>query len=228
MNTLKKAMKHAGAAGLGFLLTGCSAFSWVGLGGDGPKPAPPSAEVVASEAAMASRPVQPGDRIIVTSWRDDGASDTVSVDESGAVVLPLLGRRTVTDVPANELKPTLVKDYEAQFRNHTVGVTLLRRVSVLGAVEDPGIYYVDPTVAVGGALALAGGPTDNGKEDEVYIQRPGETQRIPVARQAFLQAYVDSGDQIVVPRRPWLSRNALFILGTTVSAATIVLTRVVF
>lgn len=173
-------------------------------------------------------PLRPGDHIRVSSWREEGITDDFVVDEDGTVVLPLLGTREVTSRPASQVKNSLVEDYQAQFRNHTVSVTLLRRVSILGAVNQPGIYHVDPTMTVSEAVALAAGPTDDGKMSEVRILRNGQELETELSQQAPLAQNVRSGDQIIVPKRNWFARNSVMLIGTSISAVTILLTQGVF
>ncbi len=205
-----------------------SSCSWVGLGGsDEPRPAPnaqQSTEATASQNPGAF-PLQPGDQIRVSSWREEGISDVFVVDEEGTVVLPLLGARKVEGIPANELRSQLVEDYESRFRNHTVGVTLLRRVSILGAVREPGVYHVDPTMTVSEAVALAGGPDTGGKRGEATIIRDGEEIQRELGERTQLRSNVRSGDQIIVPQQSWFVRNATFIIGTSISTAAVLLTR---
>lgn len=227
MTSYQRFLSGSSAIAVALLFAGCS---WVGLGGDDPAPAPAERSVDNGDSVARSGavPLRPGDRIRVSSWREEGVRDTIVVDEDGTAVLPLLGRVQVSDVPADELKNRLVRDYEEKFRNHTVTVTLLRRVSVLGSVVEPGIYHVDPTMTVSEAVALAGGPTDEGKSDEVTIQRDGREIVTRLDETAPLSRHVRSGDQIVVPKRNWFARNATFLISSSVSVAAIIITRGVF
>lgn len=217
-------------------LGGCAHLPFTGDGDPTPERASPAGAESAAESTHvgsaagigAAHPLRPGDRIRVSSWREEALTDEFVVDEEGTVVLPLLGPRKVTDRPANEVRAELVSDYEDRFRNHTVGVTLLRRVSILGAVNEPGIYHVDPTMTVSEAVALAGGSTDDGKMDEIEIVRDGQEVGTRVSRRAPLRAHVRSGDEIVVPKRNWFARNAVFLVGSSVSALTVLLTQGIF
>lgn len=229
MRSVGKSISASAVLLVALALSGCAHLPFVG--GDEPEPGPAARGSVASgdnggpEARPGNHPLRPGDRIRVSSWREEGITDEFVVDEDGTAVLPLLGTRTVADRPADELKAALVKDYEAQFRNHTVSVTLLRRVSILGAVTEPGIYHVDPTMTISEAVALAGGPTDDGKMSEVKILRDGEEIEARLSQRAPLRRHVRSGDQIIVPKRNWFARNAALLIGTSVSAVTVILTQ---
>jgi polysaccharide export outer membrane protein len=135
------------------------------------------------------------------------------VDESGVVVLPQIGALQVGSTPADLVKST-VRDKLMTFLNHaSVDVAVLRRVQVIGAVQKPGLYHVDPTMTIADAIALAGGVSPDGRTDRVEILREG--QRLPgqvTGRMPISQSPVESGDQLFVPQRSWVSRNTATIL----------------
>ncbi len=94
------------------------------------------------------------------------------------------------------------------FLNHTsVDVAVLRRVQVVGAVQKPGLYHVDPTMTIADAIALAGGVSPDGRTDRVEIIREGQRLRAGTGRMLISQSAVQSGDQLFVPERSWVSRN---------------------
>lgn len=165
-------------------------------------------------------PLRPGDVVEVTSWRERELAGAYPVDQDGNVVLPLLGIRAATAVASDDLRRSLLEEYRSKFRNETVQVILKRRVRVLGEVRDPGLYHVDPTMALGDVIALAGGITDAGDPDRIRIVRDGR-----VAAESGLDASLGmtilSGDQLLVARRGWLARYATVLIG--VSASTLAL-----
>lgn len=231
----RRAVTIPAALAVALTLGGCAHLPFTGNGeaasaSDPARGAPATASAPGSSAAAtgAAHPLRPGDMIRVSSWREENLTDEFVVDENGTVVLPLLGPREVTDRPADEVRAELVGAYEERFRNHTVGITLLRRVSILGAVNEPGIYHVDPTMTVSEAVALAGGSTVDGQMDEIEIVREGEEEGTRVSRRTPLRAHVRSGDEIVVPQRNWFARNAVFLVGSSVSALTVLLTQGIF
>lgn len=189
--------------------------------GSNPSPAPPSTLVVTDE------PLLPGDRIGVTFSAERELSGEFPVDETFDAALPLLGRTNVEGVGGAALRDSLIRAYEVQVRNQTVQVTLLRRVRVLGEVRQPGLYHVDPTMALIDAIALAGGATDQGRLDDVDIMRDGRVAADDVATANLVGSYVQSGDQIIVPKTSWLSRNAAWVIGGSVSTAAIIVTALI-
>ena len=168
------------------------------------------------------QPLQPGDMIGIAFTQERQLNGQFPVDETRHVSLPLLGNVDVAGLSGTELRAELAREYETQIRNQTVQVTLLRRVRVLGAVQSPGLYHVDPTMRLIDAIALAGGPTSDGKLDGVDILRSGEVAAENVAETELVGSYVQSGDQIMVPLKSWLSRNAAWVFASAISATAIV------
>lgn len=182
------------------------------------------APVDSSRGALEA-PLAPGDVIQLAFWREPQLGGDFPVDESGTVVLPLLGVRTVAQRSASELKRTLLEEYAQQVRNQEVRITLLRRVRILGAVKNPGLYRVDPTMTVVDALALAGGATEQGKLKGVRVYRDGKQVGSPLDPSARLLPQLRSGDQIVVPERSWFARNGVYIVAAGISAVGIIVAR---
>jgi protein involved in polysaccharide export with SLBB domain len=183
------------------------------------------APVDSSRSAL-DAPLAPGDAIQLAFWREPQLGGDFPVDESGTVVLPLLGVRTVTQRSASDLKRTLLEEYAQQIRNQEVRITLLRRVRILGAVKNPGLYRVDPTMTVVDALAMAGGATEQGKLKGVRVYRDGKQVGSPLDLNARLVPQLRSGDQIVVPERSWFSRNGGYVVAAGISAVGIIVARV--
>jgi len=142
-------------------------------------------------------------------------------------VFPKIGPLDVREISTDSLKALLLSRYVTSLRNPSVEVTVLRRVNVLGSVRNPGLYYVDLTNTVADVLALAGGVSPEGKQDRFELLRAGE--RLPVelsGSSRLADSPLRSGDQLWVPQRSWLSRNAGVIAaaisaGAFIFAATI-------
>ena len=163
--------------------------------------------------------LRPGDVIKLDIWREPEMSGEYPVDEDGLVVFPRLGTYTVTGETGESLEDRLVVDYRQYLRNPSIDVTVLRRVTILGSVAQPGLYALDPTITIADALARAGGVTSQGARDDVRIIRAGETLRTQVdERTALGDSPIRSGDQIYVPEKSWLSRNT-GIVATIISGA---------
>jgi protein involved in polysaccharide export with SLBB domain len=184
----------------------------------------PAAARPADAVAGTADALRPGDVIRLRIWREPDLSGEFTVDETGVAVLPKVGPVQVGAESAASLRTKLVAAYSA-FLNHTsIDVTLLRRVQVLGAVRQPGVYPVDPTMTISDVLAGAGGTTSDGDPNRLELIRDGK--RIPgrIPRQSLVgESRVRSGDQIFVPERSWVRRNSGFLVGTVITTGVSVL-----
>ncbi len=156
----------------------------------------------------------PGDVIRVQIWREDDLSGEFQVDEKGSVVLPLIGPRQVLGISPDRLRDELTEEYAKYLVNTAVNVTLLRRVVVLGEVRVPGQYTVDATNSVADVIARAQGVTPDGNAEEIVLLRDGQRLRTGLNGTLSLQeAGIRSGDQILVGKRSWASRNFSSMVG---------------
>ncbi len=136
------------------------------------------------------------------------------VNEAGVATLPRIGAVQVSNLTADSLQRFLVNTYSRDLRDPAIDITVLRRVRILGAVRTPNVYQVEPTMTVADALALAGGASSDGKQDQVELRREGESTVTKLTRGTKLaDTPIRSGDQLYVPERSWLSRNTPLVLG---------------
>jgi protein involved in polysaccharide export with SLBB domain len=164
--------------------------------------------------------VRPGDRVRLKVWREPDLSGEFVVDEAGTVVLPSIGPIEVQRLSTDSLKALLVARYSASLRNPAVEVTVLRRVNVLGAVRNPGVYHVDLTNTVADVLALAGGVSSEGNQNRIELVRGGKRQPVRLSGDSRLaESPILSGDQLLVAERGWFERNTgLIAAGVTGTA----------
>ena len=181
----------------------------------------------ANTSSSSQQSLRPGDVIRVAIWREPDLSGEFLVDEQGVVTLPLLGKRNVTNTPVAALRDSLTAGYAVELRNPSVTITPLRRIYVMGEVSRPGLYIVDPTVTLAGAIALAGGASPIGNLNRLRVVRNGKIVNDRVASSSPLNAVdIRSDDQVFVDRRGWLDRNSGLAASATLSAATILITMV--
>ena len=180
-----------------------------------------------STAASATDPVtlQPGDLIQIDVWREEDLSGIFPVNECGVVTLPMLGDKQVTHIPMDELRDVLIGEYRVQLRNPSIQIIPLRKVLVLGAVNKPGPYEVDPTTSVLGVIAQAEGVAPGGNVKQIRILRGGEVIQERVAPEVALSNLdVRSGDQIEVGQRSWLERNRSFVVSVLLAIPSVIYT----
>jgi len=208
--TMNAAVKHLviSLLSLGFALQQRPAWAQ--------SPAPSTVDSTEDNALL-----RPGDIIKLNVWREPDWSGEFAVDEMGVAVLPRLGPVKVTDMTAPQLKRLVLDSLGRFLRNPSIEVIPLRRIQVLGSVRTPGLYPVSPTVTIGDVVAMAGGATSEGKLDQVILKRDGKDLLVKLSKATRLaDTPVRTGDQLYVPQRGWISRNAGLFVAAGLSATT--------
>ena len=181
-----------------------------------------AAAAAVTPATAFDSPLMPGDSVRVLIWQEPDLSGSFRVDENSVLTLPMLGPVRVAGLTAAQLRERLMQDYSVQLRNPSIDVTILRRVSVLGHVRQPGLYEVDPTMRVSDVIAMAGGVAPEGNDDNIKVVRNGvEVAKVELT--GPIGATVRSGDQIVVGEQGWLAQNERYILGVGVTLTALLL-----
>jgi hypothetical protein len=91
-------------------------------------------------------------------------------------------------------------------------------------VKKPDVYFVDPVTSLREVLAIAGGIDDSGDPNRIEIVRDGASQRLGKWREvAESTAPVRSGDQVIVGRRAWFTRNALTVVSSVAVIVSVLL-----
>lgn len=172
--------------------------------------------------------LRPGDAVRVQVWREDDLSGTFTVDDRGVVTLPLLGEREVAGLEPARLRDDLLTDYREYLQNPSIQVTVLRRINILGAVTQPGLYPVDATISLSEALGMAGGITPAGDEDDIRVIRDGRVIHRALDQATMVGAVdIRSGDQVVVGEKGWFARNPGALLGSLLGATAVIITALV-
>jgi polysaccharide export outer membrane protein len=191
---------------LAFLLAACSST-----------PPPSTAPADGAEPDLGLRP---GDAVRVQVWREDDLSGVSTIDDRGVVTLPLLGDREVAGLAPGELRDELLVDYREYLQNPSIEVTVLRRINILGAVTQPGLYSVDATISLSEALGLAGGITPEGDADDIRLYRDDRVINRDLDRNVLVSDVdIRSGDRVVVGEKNWFERNPGALIGSLLAAA---------
>ncbi len=173
-----------------------------------------------SDSPVARSLLLPGDALQIRIWLEPDLSGEFVVDEEGVVTLPMLGRVRAVDLTIAQLRALLIERYTKELRNPSITVTPVRRVYVLGEVNRPGMYGLDPTASLASAVALAGGANREGDLRKLTLIRGDATILSGVDPMAdLLSIGTRSGDQIFVERRSWLERNQQFVATTVLGVA---------
>ncbi len=162
---------------------------------------PPDPAAPASDA-MANAILYPGDLVRLKIWREPDLSGDFQVDEHGFSVFPKIGQVHVSDITTDSLRRMLIGTYSQYLKDPSIEVTMLRRVTVIGAVKNPGLYPIDPTMTVADVLALAGGADPTGMQDKVDVIRGGKRTRVKFDQRTNVGTLaIRSGDELFLPER---------------------------
>jgi polysaccharide biosynthesis/export protein len=176
-----------------------------------------AALAVAATPAAAQEPLpdytfQPGDEFQIDVWREEDMQRLVIVRPDGKFSFPLTGEivavnRTPADVQAEiaeKLTPYIPEVVV------TITVTNLEgnRIYVIGQVQTPGHFVMNPRLNVLQALSVAGGTTPFASPNDILVVRGrGQDQKIlrfrydDISRGRNLEQNVllEAGDVIIVP-----------------------------
>jgi protein involved in polysaccharide export with SLBB domain len=188
----------------------------------GQEPGEPGPEFAQELERGKTAEIQPGDRIAIAVWREPDWSGQFDVDDRGIVVLPRLGPVRVEGQSVSAVRDELTERYGEFLRTPAVEVRVLRRIGVHGEVRAPTLYWLDLTMTLRDAIAMAGGLTPAGDPNKIIVERRGERFRFGEAETvAAIAAGLESGDQIVVEQRSWFALNTPFVISTVVSVSSI-------
>lgn len=186
-------------------------------------PARDAREPERAVAASDTMRLRPGDVVRLQVWREPLYNGDFAVDENGYAALPMIGRRKVTNEPWGALREAFIAQLRTGLNTDGINVVPLRRIYVLGAVLKPGIYMLEPSVGVEGAVALAGGANPDGSLDRLRIIRDGRPLVRNLSITKAVSAYtLASGDQVYVDRRSWVDRNSALLLSSFISFAGVI------
>jgi protein involved in polysaccharide export with SLBB domain len=194
---MMRTLRAATIAGLLVAASACSTGS----------PNLPAARPAPAPAADSLSPlaIRPGDVIRVMVWGHPELSGEFPIDENYNLLYPLLGAINVRTLSVAQLRDQLNTQLSQLFQRPFLTLTPLFRVGILGEVQRPGLYPVDPTLTVFDLIALAGGPTRQANEKRLQLLRGGASIRVSldpaaIARSTLQELGVHSGDQLVMPR----------------------------
>jgi len=162
--------------------------------------------------------LRPGDVVRLWVFREEQYTGDFTVSQNGTVVLPKIGAVDASAMTPEQLRTFIMSELSKTLRDPAIDIKLLRRITVLGAVQRPSVVLVDETMTVAHALSLAGGATSTGKPDQVELYR-GDEKIVGEIHGAtsLTDLPLQSGDQLFVPERSWISRN-VGLVSTAVSA----------
>lgn len=146
--------------------------------------------------------IERGDTVRVTVFGEPDLSGDFIVDTQGRLNLALIGPVPVASLTPDQTRILIRDAYQDGYLRHpdvAVEIIAFRPIFIVGEVNQPGSYDYVPGMNVLNAIALGGGMTYRGKEDDIEILRGTEDNRISIP--ATLATPVMPGDTIRVAER---------------------------
>jgi polysaccharide biosynthesis/export protein len=167
----------------------------------------------AAPPADATYTVKPGDTLMVSVWKEPDLQGPVLVRPDGQFSFPLAGQMDARNKTVQELQQELTAKLKKYISDPVVTVSIQEikgnKVYVIGQVQKPGDFVVNPRVDVMQALSMAGGTTPFAALGDIMILRrsdSGQQQALPFkytdvvrGRNLDQNIMLQAGDVVVVP-----------------------------
>jgi polysaccharide export outer membrane protein len=156
--------------------------------------------------------LQPGDQIEVSVWGEDELQREILLRPDGRFAFPLAGEIAAAGRTAADIQTELTEKLVAYIPEAVVTVSVTgiqgNQIYVIGQVQRPGGFVMNPQISVLQALSLAGGTTAFAAlNDIIVIRGSGQGQRvhrfayddIKRGRNLDQNIQLETGDVVVVP-----------------------------
>ena len=181
-----------------------------------PPAGPPPAQNKSAPGGAAATPgyqIQPGDLLQISVWHEEDLKLEVLVRPDGGFTFPLAGDMTALGKTVEDIRKEISDRLIRYIPDLVVTVAVKEingnKVYVIGQVNKPGAFVMNPRVDVMQALSIAGGTTPFAKLDEIVVlRRTNETNQIKLpfryndvvkGRGLEQNVLLVSGDVVVVP-----------------------------
>lgn len=151
--------------------------------------------------------VGPGDIIFVNIWTSRPEQYEVEITPEATFIVPGVGDLNVMGMTLTELKAAAISRLREFYRATPISITLGKvrrfRVTVTGAVDNPGLHIVTANTRASEVLGMAG-LKDDATRRQVRLERPDTTLLVDLAafeRLGLREAnpYLYEGDILVAP-----------------------------
>ena len=163
-------------------------------------------------AQDANYTVKPGDMLSISVWKEPDLQRPALVRPDGSFSFPLVGEVDAKGKTVADLNKLMAQRLAKYISDPVVTVSIQEikgnKVYVIGQVNRPGEFIMNPTVDVMQALSMAGGTTPFAALGDIVVLRrtPAGKQSLPfryndVVRGKRMDQNIDlqSGDVVVVP-----------------------------
>lgn len=156
--------------------------------------------------------IKAGDTLLVSVWKEADLQQEVLVRPDGGFSFPLAGDISAAGKTVDEIATLLSGRLERYIPDTvvTVAVTAINgnKIYVIGQVNNPGAFVMNPRIDVMQALSMAGGTTPFAELNDIVILRRGTTGQLALrfrygdverGRNLEQNIMLNSGDVVVVP-----------------------------
>lgn len=166
----------------------------------------------AGQGAEADYRLHAGDSITVSVWKEIDLQRKVMIRPDGKFSFPLAGEVQASGRTADEVRAD-IEGKLGKFIPEAVVTVIVEdfagnRIYVIGQVNKPGMFIMNPQLTVLQALSLAGGHTPFAKLDDISIVRgvganqkslPFRYNQVVEGKALQQNIALQSGDVVVVP-----------------------------
>jgi polysaccharide export outer membrane protein len=169
-------------------------------------------ETLLEAAKLDPYTVNPGDVLSISVWKEADLQREVLVRPDGFFSFPLAGEVEAVGKTIDEVRMDITEKLQRYISDTVVTVSTLQiggnKVYVIGQVNKPGEFLVNPRVDVMQALAMAGGMTPFADRNDINIlRRKGHVRMAIPFRYSDLERgkrleqniILQPGDVVVVP-----------------------------
>jgi polysaccharide biosynthesis/export protein len=156
--------------------------------------------------------VKPGDELNVSVWGEEDLNQKVLIRPDGGFSFPLAGDLMANGKSVEQIRVEISERLAKFIPNLVATVSVVtingNRIYVIGQVNNPGTFIMNPRLDVVQALSVAGGTTPFAKVDEVKILRrtargqvvlPFSFTDVSKGRSLDQNVLLESGDVVMVP-----------------------------
>ena len=156
--------------------------------------------------------LNPGDELEVAVWKEPDLTKKVIVRPDGKISFPLTGDVLAIGHTVGQVQSELANKLKTYIPEPVVTVSVTgiegNKVFVIGQVNKPGAYTMNPRYTVLQALSLAGGMTPFAALNDIIVLRKSGTQQrampfrygdVSKGRGIEQNVLLEAGDVVVVP-----------------------------
>ena len=173
--------------------------------------------IIFSLMSLQAQILEPGDGVRIRFLNiDEKISGDYFIQQKGALQLPYIGIIQTKERDYSTIKTEIDTKYDSLYRAVELTILPLFRISVLGEVRTPGVYYVTGVEKLLDVIALAGGETADSDMSEIFVERQNEefifdAEKLLEDKGEQKDFYLKSGDRVFISRKWGTAKNTALL-----------------